>query len=188
MADSILEIKGITKKYPGVVALDDVSFNITRGEVHGLCGENGAGKSTLIKILYGAEQPDGGEIVIDGESANLKSPEDGVKYGISVVNQELKLAEHLYVGENIFLGNELHKGVLVDKKPHLNNRVGAIRLGSAFFIQPILLADFEIVVGDVAVHQARVPPVFRANALVYQRLQLRLIPVEISKGAVHVLK
>jgi len=105
MTDPIVEMKGLTKKYPGVVALHNVSFDIRRGEVHGLCGENGAGKSTLIKILYGAEHPDSGEVLIEGRKAAIKSPADGVKHGISVVNQELKLAEHLFVGENIFLGH-----------------------------------------------------------------------------------
>lgn len=103
--ETILEIKDITKIYPGVVALDHVSFSVRKGEVHALCGENGAGKSTLIKILYGAVMADEGKIYIDGKETHINTPAMGLQAGISVVQQELKLAEHLNVAENIFLGH-----------------------------------------------------------------------------------
>ena len=110
--ENILEIIGITKRYPGVVALDDISFTVRKGEVHALCGENGAGKSTLIKILFGAEQADSGQIKINNEIVDIHCPDDGKSHGISVVHQELKLAELLNVAENIFLGNLSEKRIL----------------------------------------------------------------------------
>jgi ABC-type sugar transport system ATPase subunit len=111
-SENILEIIGITKRYPGVVALDNIDLSVRRGEIHALCGENGAGKSTLIKILFGAEQSDSGQIKINGVLVDIHSPDDGKKHGISVVHQELKLAELLNVAENIFLGNLAEKRVL----------------------------------------------------------------------------
>ena len=111
-SENILEITGITKRYPGVVALDNIDLTIKRGEIHALCGENGAGKSTLIKILFGAEQSDSGQIKINGKLVDIQSPDDGKRHGISVVHQELKLAELLDVAENIFLGNLAEKRVL----------------------------------------------------------------------------
>ena len=114
--DYILSLKGITKEFPGVRALDDVTINIERGTIHGLVGENGAGKSTLIKVLAGIYQPNAGEVVLEGKSQNFKSPIEARRAGISVVHQEIKLAEPLSVAENMFLGNAMMKGKLVDWK------------------------------------------------------------------------
>jgi ribose transport system ATP-binding protein len=100
----LLEMRGISKQFPGVTALKDVSFDVRGGEVHGLVGENGAGKSTLIKILSGAYQADAGEIVIDGETVQRPSPLGMLDRGIAVIYQELMLAQHLMVAENLFLG------------------------------------------------------------------------------------
>ncbi len=106
--DVILKIDGITKTFPGVKALDNVSFSMRRGSVHALLGENGAGKSTLIKTLAGIYTPDGGKFMINDEPMNFKAPSDAQKAGISVVHQEIKLAEPLSVVENIFLGRLLY--------------------------------------------------------------------------------
>src|SRR6266545_6514057 len=106
----ILELRGVSKRFPGVVALDDVSFDLRAGEVHVLVGENGAGKSTLVKILSGIYQPDGGEIVLDGRQVNLRDPHIAQQLGISTVHQELNLVPHLDVGRNIFLGREPMRG------------------------------------------------------------------------------
>ena len=100
----ILEMKYISKRFPGVLALDDVSFNVLKGEVHALVGENGAGKSTLMKILGGAYRADSGDIYLDGNIVNINNPKDGINAGLNVVYQELVLAPHLSVTENIFLG------------------------------------------------------------------------------------
>jgi len=112
--DYILSLKGITKVFPGVKALDDVTINVERGTIHGLVGENGAGKSTLIKVLAGIYQPEKGEVVLEGEVRKFASPIAARRAGISVVHQEIKLSETLSVAENMFLGNIMMKGKIVD--------------------------------------------------------------------------
>lgn len=107
----VAELKGITKRYPGVVALEDVGITIRAGEVHGLTGENGAGKSTLIKILGGAVAPDSGEVLIDDQPVRLSSPHAAIARGISVVHQELVSAPALSVAENVLLGHLSHNAV-----------------------------------------------------------------------------
>lgn len=102
----LLEMKKIRKEFPGVLALDGVDFNLRKGEVHVLLGENGAGKSTLMKILSGAYQKDGGEILIDGEPAGISSPSHAQALGIGIIYQEFTLNPHLSVAENIYLGRE----------------------------------------------------------------------------------
>ncbi len=110
MTDNILEIKNVTKKFPGVTALSDISFNIKRGEIHGLAGENGAGKSTLVKILSGVYPADTytGNIVYDNQPLNFdhQAVKTAIEKGIAVVYQELILVPEMTVGENIFLGRE----------------------------------------------------------------------------------
>ncbi|MGD9162880.1 MAG: sugar ABC transporter ATP-binding protein [Desulfobacteraceae bacterium] len=110
MNDNILEIKNVTKKFPGVTALSDISFNVKRGEIHGLCGENGAGKSTLVKILSGVYPADTytGDIVYDKEPLLFDhlAVKNAIEKGIAVVYQELILVPEMTVGENIFLGRE----------------------------------------------------------------------------------
>jgi ribose transport system ATP-binding protein len=105
MAEEFLRMRGISKSYPGVKALDEVSFDVRKGEVHALVGENGAGKSTLIKIVAGAERPDAGELEVEGRTIRHPTPEVMLELGIAVIYQELMSAPHLSVGENIFLGH-----------------------------------------------------------------------------------
>ena len=112
--DIILSMNGITKEFPGVKALDNVTIEVRRGTIHGLVGENGAGKSTLIKVLAGIYQPDAGEVVLNGQPQHFATPIEARRAGISVVHQEIKLAEPLSVAENMFLGNIMMKGKLVD--------------------------------------------------------------------------
>ena len=99
-------MRGISKRFPGVVALDDVTFELRRGEVHVLLGENGAGKSTLMKILSGASARDAGEISIDGRPVEVASPREAQALGIATIYQEFNLVPHLRAAENIFLGRE----------------------------------------------------------------------------------
>ena len=115
MQDNILEMKGITKLYPGVVALEDVNFTLKKGEVHALIGENGAGKSTLIKILAGAVKRDGGSIVFDGKEWNHYTPHEAIDMGISVIYQEFNLVPMMSIEENLFFGKEIKKGIFSDK-------------------------------------------------------------------------
>ncbi|MDI6826936.1 MAG: sugar ABC transporter ATP-binding protein [Armatimonadota bacterium] len=107
MAEGLaLEMRGITKTYPGVKALDNVDFKVEKGEVHALVGENGAGKSTLMKILAGAQPMDSGEIRINGETVHITSPQKAMELGISIIYQEFNLVPYLNAAENIFLGRE----------------------------------------------------------------------------------
>lgn len=114
--ENILELKHISKFYPGVVALNDVSLSIRKGEIHALVGENGAGKSTLIKTCSGAIAPSKGEIVVNGESFTSMTPTLSVQKGVGVIYQEFNLVGDLSVAENIFLGRAIRKGIIVDQK------------------------------------------------------------------------
>ncbi len=115
--NNILEIKNITKRFPGVLALNDVSFNIKRGEVHVLIGENGAGKSTLMKILSGVYQPNNGLIYMNDEEVKFNNPKEAQDAGISIIYQEFSLIPYLNAVENIFLGREIIKnGILAKRK------------------------------------------------------------------------
>lgn len=113
--NNILEFKHITKLYPGVVALKDVSLNVRQGEVHALIGENGAGKSTLIKICTGAIRPSTGEVIIEGETFSSMTPAISMEHGIGVIYQEFTLIDDLSVAENIFLGRAIRNGIVIDK-------------------------------------------------------------------------
>src|SRR5436190_800665 len=119
MAEPFLELAGITKTYPGVIALQDVSLSIAPGEVIGLIGENGAGKSTLMRILGGVAAPTFGTIRIDGETRSALGVPDAIKAGIAFVHQELNLFDNLSVSANVFIGREPLKGgplKLIDRK------------------------------------------------------------------------
>src|SRR5277367_2967095 len=105
-APILLEMHGITKRFPGVVALREVSLHVKGGEVLSLMGENGAGKSTLMKILGGAYPPDEGELRIDGQPVVFRNVADAKRRGIGLIHQELMLAPNLDIAGNIFLGNE----------------------------------------------------------------------------------
>lgn len=102
----IIRLDGVTKRFPGVVALNGVSFSIERGSVHPLMGENGAGKSTLIKVLSGTYTDYEGEIFLNGEKIRFMNEKDAILHGISVVPQELRPINELSIAENIFLGRE----------------------------------------------------------------------------------
>ena len=109
-------MRSITKRFPGVVALDRVDFELERGEVHVLLGENGAGKSTLVKMLAGAYRPDEGEILLDGEAASISSATNAQKLGISTIYQEFNLVPQFTVAENIFLGRQPRRFGFVDRR------------------------------------------------------------------------
>ncbi|MEN9491624.1 MAG: hypothetical protein RJA63_2073, partial [Pseudomonadota bacterium] len=113
---TILEMKGITKRFPGVVALKDVNLVVETGEIHAICGENGAGKSTLMKVLSGV-YPAGtydGEILLEGRQHRFDSIRDSEEQGIIIIHQELALVPLLSIAENLFLGNEQSKAGVID--------------------------------------------------------------------------
>ncbi|MBF9015995.1 MULTISPECIES: sugar ABC transporter ATP-binding protein [unclassified Oceanispirochaeta] len=115
MAENIiLETRNISKGFPGVQALKNVGFSLHKGEVHALIGENGAGKSTLIKILTGAHQPDGGEIILEGEKLSDMNPHQAMSCGISAIYQEFNLIPYLTVAENMYFGREFTKSCFLD--------------------------------------------------------------------------
>lgn len=148
MSDIILEMKNITKVFPGVRALDDVSLTVERGEIHALVGENGAGKSTLMNVLSGIF-PYGdyeGQIFMDGKECMFNAIKASEKAGISIIHQELALMPNLSIAENVFTGNEIRKGIIVDwnmtykRAEELLKRVG--------FKRDIFLLVRDISVGD----------------------------------------
>jgi ribose transport system ATP-binding protein len=115
-APPVLRMSGVSKSFGATRALDDVSFELGRGEVLALIGENGAGKSTLMKVLSGAIPPDAGRMEIDGEPYTPAGPGDGLRSGVSMIYQELTLAPHLTVEENIMLGREIHAAGWLDRE------------------------------------------------------------------------
>lgn len=126
MGDFILEVRDVSKIFPGVRALDQVSLRIRKGEIHALVGENGAGKSTLMKILNGNYKKDAGSIYIDGKEAEIRCPDDARSFGISIIFQELNLVPHLSVAENIFMGRLRREGKkLIDWK-QVYQKAGAL--------------------------------------------------------------
>src|ERR671922_1938251 len=109
-----LELRGITKQFPGVLANDHIDLDIRQAEVHALLGENGAGKSTLMNILYGLYHPDEGEIHLNGEPVAIGSPRAAIDLGIGMVHQHFMLIPVMSVAENIVLGVEPHNGPFLD--------------------------------------------------------------------------
>ncbi|MBP1903733.1 simple sugar transport system ATP-binding protein [Paenibacillus turicensis] len=112
----VVELKQITKRFPGIVANDSISLTLRKGEIHALLGENGAGKSTLMNILFGLYQPDEGSIEMDGKPVTIDNPNTAIKYGIGMVHQHFKLVQPFTVTENIILGMEPKKGANIDYK------------------------------------------------------------------------
>lgn len=111
-----LQVKNISKVFPGVKALSDISIDFYPGEAHALVGENGAGKSTLIKIIAAVYTATEGKVYLEGKECNFSSPKEALDAGISVIQQELSIAPDLTVAENIYLGREPHRGMKLDRK------------------------------------------------------------------------
>ncbi|MCS1351248.1 ABC transporter ATP-binding protein [Mechercharimyces sp. CAU 1602] len=112
---NVVEMKGITKRFPGIVANDSINLQVKKGEIHALLGENGAGKSTLMNILFGLYQPDEGEIFLKEDRVAISGPADADRYGIGMVHQHFMLVEPFTVTENIMLGAETKKGPFLDR-------------------------------------------------------------------------
>jgi len=143
----ILELRGITKRFPGIVANDSVDFDLRKGEVHALLGENGAGKSTLVNVLYGLYHPDEGEILINGKRAELGSPRAAIENGIGMVHQHFMLIPVMTVAENIVLATEpVHQGILLDYAV-AEKRVREISMRFGLAVDPHALVH-DITVGQ----------------------------------------
>ena len=123
-----VELAGITKRFPGVVANSDIDLRVRQGEVHALCGENGAGKSTLMKILYGQQRPDEGTISVNGEQVTFRSPSDAIRVGIGMVHQHFMLADNLTIAENVLLGAESRLGIGAKAKARIVELAGTVGL------------------------------------------------------------
>ena len=140
-----LEMRGITKRYPGVVANDGIDLEIRPGEIHALLGENGAGKSTLMNILYGLATPDEGEILLDGTAVTIAGPADAIARGISMVHQHFMLVPVLSVADNILLGEETMANPIFLDRREAHRRI--VELGKRFGFD----IDPEMKVGSLSV-------------------------------------
>src|SRR3954464_5313841 len=141
-----VELRGITKRFPGVVANSDIELRVARGEVHAIVGENGAGKSTLMKTLYGMHRPDEGTILLDGREVHFRSPADAIAAGIGMVHQHFMLADNFTVLENIVLGSEPTRGGRLDRTEG-RRRIKGISDRYALGLEPDDLVE-DLGVGD----------------------------------------
>jgi ribose transport system ATP-binding protein len=151
----ILEVRHLSRRFPGVQALDDVNFDVLRGEVHALAGENGAGKSTLINILAGVLQPSAGQILLDGTPVAFSDPLSSQRCGISVIFQEFSLLPHLSVAENVFVTREPRLGPIIDWERMSRNTKQILHTLN-------LDVDPRTVVGKLSVGQQQLVEIARA--------------------------
>ncbi len=135
MSEFVLELRAISKTFPGVKALDLVHFQLQAGEIHALMGENGAGKSTFIKVITGVHQPDQGDIYVNGNKVVFNNPNDAKKFGIAAIYQHVTCYPDLSVTENIFMGHEkIHKRTkrILWNEMHMEAKKSARYIGSEF--------------------------------------------------------
>ena len=151
-----LEMRGITKRYPGVVANDNIDLDVRRGEIHALLGENGAGKTTLMNVLYGLARPDNGQILLDGQQVQIAGPSDAIARGISMVHQHFMLVPVLSVAENVILGAEtMSNAVFVDRR-EASKRIAALAARFGFDLDP------DAAVGSLSVGQQQRVEILKA--------------------------
>jgi ribose transport system ATP-binding protein len=159
----LLELRGITKRFAGTLALQEVNLSLRQGQVLALVGENGAGKSTLMKILSGVHRPDGGTILLDGKEIQLHGPEDAQSRGISIIYQEFSLVPHLNVVENLFLGRERTNRLRACAQGEMRREAQAVldRLGAKFNLSSrianLSVAEQQFVeIGKALLRQTRI--------------------------------
>jgi simple sugar transport system ATP-binding protein len=139
-----LEVRNITKQFPGVLANDHISFTLEKGEIHAFLGENGAGKSTLMNILYGLYAPDEGEILVNGKPVTIRNSADAIALGLGMVHQEYALVDTLTAAENIMLGTEIVKGPLLDERG-ANERIRQLAEEYGLYVPPdVLVQDLPV--------------------------------------------
>ncbi len=151
----VIEMKGITKVFPGTIANDNVDFDLLQGETHVLLGENGAGKTTLMNILYGLYQQEKGDIYVNGNLVKINNPSEAIKLGIGMVHQHFMLVHNFTVAENIVLGCEPNKGVCLDRKKAYND-VKELSDKYGFSIDP------NAVIEDISVGQQQKVEILKA--------------------------
>ena len=162
----VLELRGITKEFPGTLANDHIDFDVRRGEVHALLGENGAGKSTLMNVLYGLYRPDEGEIRIGGQPVTFQSPRDAIAKRIGMVHQHFMLIPVMSVAENIVLGSEpSEKGIFLDYAA-ARARVRELAGSFGFAIDP------DALVQDITVGQQQRVEIVKA---LYRRAEILIL-------------
>ena len=159
-----LDIRSVTKSYPGVTALHDVSFNVKPGEVHVVLGENGAGKSTLIKIISGAEKKDSGKLILNGQLINTVRPAEMRALGISVIYQELSLVLQLDVVSNIFLGRSMTTDQPILSMIGVQDRRGMVKFCRELFEELEIKIDPRAIVGELSVSERQLIEIARAVA------------------------
>ena len=151
-----LEMRGITKRYPGVVANDHIDLDLRRGEIHALLGENGAGKTTLMNVLYGLARPDEGTILMDGKPVQIAGPSDAIARGISMVHQHFMLVPVLSVAENVILGAETMSNAVFVDRHEASRRIGALAERFGFDLNP------DAKVGSLSVGQQQRVEILKA--------------------------
>jgi ribose transport system ATP-binding protein len=144
MTQPLLKIKQVAKEFSGVRVLNDINVDIEKGEIFGILGENGAGKSTLLKIICGHYFLTEGELFLNGEVANISSPMEAKSLGISMIPQEFNLIETLTVFENIFLGSEIRKGIMLDKKQMREKTASLLKELQADLSPNALISDLSV--------------------------------------------
>ncbi len=162
--DLLLEAIGVTKYFGAVTALQDVNFQVRRGEVLGVVGDNGAGKSTLMKILSGLHQPSRGELRFEGRPVRFRSPQDARDLGIEMVYQDLALAENIDIAENIFLGREPRRRLLGGLLSLVDHRAGRERAMQHLDRLRIHVKSVEQKVGELSGGQRQAVAIARATA------------------------
>jgi simple sugar transport system ATP-binding protein len=178
-ASPAIELRDIVKRFPGVVANDGVNVTVTHGTIHALVGENGAGKSTVMKILYGAQRPDEGHIVVDGVEQHFRSPKDAIAASIGMVFQHFMLADNLTVWENVVLGSEPRRGIQLDG-------VGARRRITELAKANGLDIDPEAYVADLGVGERQRVEILKvlyrgARIIILDEPTAVLVPQEVSE-------
>jgi simple sugar transport system ATP-binding protein len=174
-----VELRHISKRFPGVIANKDVSLKVESGSVHALVGENGAGKSTVMKILYGMQRPDSGEILVNGQQAQFKTPNDAIEAGIGMVHQHFMLADNFTVLENIILGSEPKHGATID---FVTARKKIVEMAQQYGLD----IDPDILVEELGVGQRQrveiLKVLFRgARILIFDEPTAVLVPQEVDE-------
>ena len=180
MTDPAVELRGITKRFPGVLANDDVDLTVERGTVHALLGENGAGKTTLMNVLYGLYEPTAGEVVVDGTAQGFDSPRDAVAAGVGMIHQHFTLVDTMTVAENVTLGYEPTRlGGLVVDRTRARREVQELAERYGFDVDP------DAVVGDVSVGERQRVEILKtlyrdADVLILDEPTAVLTPQEVT--------